>query len=306
MIEVVAALAPVFGVIVLGFILRRRQVIPDVFWEPAERTTFYLFFPSLLIANTAKAELEGLQMADLAAVSFGGILLIIAVTYGLRRVLRLDGPAFTSLIQGSVRPNVYVAIAGAAALYGDEGLTVVSLCVAMVVPFVNALSVLAMVRYAGDPSRPTGWRQTVAPVLKNPLIIACLTGLLLNLTGIGLPPLIGPLMEILGRAALPVGLLAVGAGLDLGAVRSAGPVVATATALKLVALPLVTLALCLALGTDEVARAVAVLYAAVPGSASAYVMARQMGGDAPIMAGAIAATTLFAAITMPLIMALVI
>jgi len=299
---ILGALIPVFIVILLGYVFRRTRIISDAFWEPAERVTFYLFFPALLVANAGKADLGGLDVWPMLAALVGGILLVVASNWLLRRPLGLDGPKFTSLIQGSVRPNVYVGGAAAVALYGDAGLTAVSLCIAVAVPLVNFISVVALITYASPAGRPRGWRAVVVPVLQNPLIVACLLGLALNVTGIGLPPLIGPTLEILGRASLPIALLAVGAGLDLAAVRLAGRTVAVTTTLKLAVLPVVTVVLCLILGVDGVEAAVAILYASLPGSASAYVMARQMGGDAPIMAGVITATTLAAIVTMPVVL----
>jgi predicted permease len=144
----------------------------------------------------------------------------------------------------------------------------------------------------------------LAQVAQNPLIIACVVGLLMNVAGIGMPPLIGPLLDILGRAALPIGLLAVGAGLDLAAIRPAGPAVAAAASLKLLVLPVLTFLLCRTFGVEGTTAAVAVLYASMPNSATAYVMARQMGGDTVMLAGSITATTLAAAVTMPLMLGL--
>lgn len=303
MIGILAALTPVFVVILLGFVLKRRRAVPDAFWPPAERVTFYIFFPSLLVTNIAKAQLGGVQVAPMLAASILGIAVIVAGCYPLRRLLRLDGPAFTSLIQSSVRPNVYVALAAAAALYGSPGVTLMSLCLAVVIPTVNVISVIVLVRYASDAGSTLHWRTAVAPVLTNPLILACLAGLALNVTGVRLPPLVGPTLEILARASLPIGLLAVGAGIEPKAVRAASGAVAAACTLKLLGLPVLTLILCLVLRVDDLARNVAVLYASVPVSASAYVMARQMGGDTAIMAGAITATTTAAAATMPILLA---
>ncbi len=305
MTEVLSALAPVFAVILVGFAGRRLELVPQVFWEPAERVTFYLFFPTLLVSTIAGADLRDLQVAPMLLASLGAIALVVALAFAVRRLLRLDGPALSSLIQSGIRPNVYVALAAAAALYGDAGLTLASVCLAVIVPFVNAIAVLALVRHAAPGGAPLGWRRTAAPVLQNPLILACLAGLALNLSGLGLPPVIGPTLEILGRASLPIALLAVGAGLDPGAVRAAGPAVAVASGLKLVVLPLLTLALSRALGAGAGETAIAVLYASVPVSVTAYVMARQMGGDSAIMAGSITASTLAAMVTMPAVLLLV-
>lgn len=305
MMTVLAALAPIFIVILLGWLFRRRQFVPDEFWMSAERITFYLFFPALLITNIARADLTGLQVVPMLSGSIIAITIVVGAAYLLWRPLAIDGPAFTSLVQSAVRPNVYVALAAAVALHGTLGLTLVSLCLAVIVPFVNAIAVVVLIRYASPSGQPLRWRQMVTPVLQNPLILACFAGLALNGLGLGLPPIIGPTLEILGRASLPIALLAVGAGLDFSAVRAAGRVVGVACALKLVALPLLTLAACAVLGTDRVATAIAVLYASVPISVSAYVMARQMGGDAGIMAGAITASTIAAMLTMPVVLMLV-
>ncbi len=292
--------------IVLGFAFKQRQLITDAFWQPAERVTFYVFFPSLLIISIAKADLGGANVVPMLVGLILAIAVVVAACFALRRPLRLDGPAFTSLIQSSVRPNVYVALAAATALYGSAGVTLMSLCIAVVVPSVNLISVVALVRYASGSGTPVQWRRTVVPIVTNPLILACGVGLALNATGLRLPPLIGPTLEILARASLPVGLLAVGAGLQFQALRATGRTVAVASVLKLLILPVLTLIAVEGLGAEALARNIAVLIASVPVSASAYVMAREMGGDPTIMAASITATTAVAVVSMPLVLAAII
>ena len=302
MIHILGALTPVFVVILLGYLFRKWRFVPDTFWSSAERITFYVFFPSLLITTTARADMTGLQVLPMIGALVTGIVVIVAFCFWLRSPLKLDGPSFTSLIQGGIRPNVYVGIAAAAALFGREGLILVSLCIAAAVPLVNAIGVAAMVRYASPTGALVGWKSMAWPIAKNPMIVACLSGLLLNVTGVGLPALLGPLLDILGRASLPVGLLAVGAGLELAAARSAGRAVVVTSAIKILVLPILTFGLCMAFGLEGPTAIVPVLYASLPGSASAYVMARQMGGNTAIMAGSITLTTIAAAVTMPLIL----
>lgn len=303
----IAALFPVFAVILIGHGLYRSRFVAVEFWTAAERITFYVFFPALLVRNTAQANLAGLQAGALAAALLGGIGVAVALAVAGRRLLALSGPAFTSLVQSAIRPNVYVAIAAAVTLFGSDGLTAISVCIAIVVPTVNVISVFVLVRYAGGHDGSGGvaaWRAVGLRVVTNPLILACGLGLVLNLSGLGLPPLLGPLLDVLGRASLAVGLLAVGAGLDFAALRRAGAGVAAASALKLIVLPLLTGLLAGLLAIETTTAAVAVIMASVPVSASAYVMARQMGGDAALMAGSITATTLAAAATMPLMLLL--
>ncbi len=304
MIPIFSALTPVFLLIALGHVIRRRTLVADAFWVTAERMTYFLFFPALLLVNTAKADFGDIDAMPIVAASSSAVLAVSALTLWLRPRLGLDGPAFTSVFQGTIRPNVYLGIAAAVALFGDAGLTLISVCVAVLVPLVNVLSVIILVRHASPSGTAPGWWQSIGQLARNPLIIACAVGGLLNVTGIGLPPLIGPFLDILGRAALPVGLLAVGAGLDLAAMRPAGPMVALTAAIKLTVLPALTWMACLAFGVDGLAMTISVLYASLPGSATSYVLARQMGGDTVLLAGAITATTLLAMGTMPMIVIL--
>lgn len=306
MTAIVLSLAPVFLLIVAGAVMKRAHWLPEAFWPAAEKLTYYVLFPALLVENTAKAALGDIAIGPVAAALIVPILAIAGLVLAARPVIAAtDGPAFTSVFQGAMRPNTYVGIAGAFAMFGEPGLTLTALAIVCCVPTVNLLGVAALVAFAPPAGgRRPGLRAFALPVLGNPLIVAPFIGVLLNASGIGSPPVIGPFLDILGKAALPVGLMAVGAGLDFAAVRPAGGRVAFAAALKLLALPVLTFAAGWLLGLDALALSVAVLYAALPCSASSYVLARQMGGDAPLMAGIITATTVAAALTLPAILVL--
>lgn len=307
MITIIGALAPIFLLILMGWTIRWREFVPLAFWPPVEKLTYYVLFPALLVANLAEARLDGLPVAAMTTAQATGVLVMAALaaasmTMLRRRPFRLDGPGFTSAFQGSIRPNTYVGLAAAAGLWGSTGLTLTAICVAVVVPLVNLLSVVALVRWAGpkdQPARP--WRSTIMPVLKNPLIAACLLGIALNASGIGLPPVAGPLLKILGAAALPLGLLAVGAGLELKGLRAVGPAVVLVVAGKLVLLPAITTALAWSLGVRDLALVVCAIYAGLPMAPNSYVLARQLGGDARLMAGLITLSTLTAALTLPVL-----
>ena len=299
--QIFSALAPVFLLILLGYLIRWRALIADSFWVSAEKMTYFLFFPALLLSNTAKADFGSLDLAPMIAAAVIAVLLVAGLAGLLRPRLNLSGPSYTSVFQAFMRPNVYLGIAAAYALYGEAGLTLVSVCVAVLVPLVNVLGVIVLVRHAGTGEATAGWKQAIGPVARNPLIIACAVGTALNVSGLGLPPLAGPFLEILGRAALPVGLLAVGAGLDLAALKTSGRLVGLTSVVKLIVLPGLTYAACLGFGVSGLAVTISVLYASLPNSATSYVLARQMGGDTTLLAGSITASTLLAMLTMPLI-----
>jgi len=303
-IQVLAALAPVIALIALGHQMRSRRWIDDSFWLPAERATFFLFFPALLVTALARARLDGLPVGGIMVAEAGAVM-IMAVGTGLaasglkRAPWRLDGPAFTSLFQCSMRPNTYVGLAVAAGLWGAQGVALVAICTAAVVPLVNLLGILAHLRWAGRDGAAFRWRDAILPVVRNPLILSCVAGIALNLAGIGMPPVIGPFLDILAGASLPLGLLAVGAGIRLGDLNRAGASVGLSIATKMAGLPLLVLVLGALCGLDGATMAASVLYAALPAAPVSYVVARQMGGDAPLVATMLSAQTVAAALIMP-------
>lgn len=304
--EILPAVAPVFLLILLGHGLRRFGLLGEAFWDGAERLTYFVLLPALLLSTLAEASLGGLTVLPMAAaivvtILAGAMLLIL-----LRRVFALEGAAFTSLFQGSLRQNTYIGLALAAALFGPMGLGAAALAVALTVPLVNLLSVAALARHGSqaDPSLPG----TLKKILRNPLILACLLGIAVNQAGLGLPPVIDPLIAILGRGALPLGLLAVGAGLRLatgaGDGRADGRDLALACGLKLALMPVLAALACWGFGASGVAASVAVLFNALPAATSSYILARQLGGDAPLMARIITLQTALSIGSLPLVLIL--
>jgi len=300
MTTIFAALIPVFLIIVLGWLIKQRGLFDDGFWETAERLTFYILFPSLLIVKIGGAEISGADAAPLFGVLFtlsAGVALFVMA---LRPRLSMEGPAFTAMLQGMIRCNTYVGLAAGFALYGEAGLTLTAVAVLAVIPLVNAIAVFAHLRWTGDEQTDRSARAIVKATSRNPIVVACLIGALLNLSGAGLPALVGESLDILGRAALPLGLLAVGAGLNLKALRISGGPVAAAVAIKLAIMPFLAVIVCGLFGVSGIALSVTVLFAALPVSTSSYVMSRQMGGDGEMMSAIIALSTLAALFTMPL------
>lgn len=302
MLTILSALIPVFLLITLGFVLRRFDFLPESFWPPVERLTYYFFFPALLFTSCLRVPLGDAGTGSLVAAMGLGVTAIAALALTLLLSVK-NRPAFTSVFQGCIRPNTYVGLAAAAALYGKPGLALTSVCVAVVVPLVNLFSVLAMLAF-GEGSKPGNLGEIAKPVVLNPLINACLLGLAVNLLGAPMPAFALRFLDILASASLPMGLLAVGAGVDLRALFKAGPPVLLSTALKMAALPLASFWLMRGFGVEGTALAAGFLYATLPCSATSYVLARQMGGDAPLMANIISVQTILAMASMPLLLLL--
>lgn len=299
MIEVVAALIPVFAIIALGAVLRRIAFMPDENWRAVERLTYFVLFPCFLFGAIAFADFANQPVGRMALLLAGAMIAMAALTFPFKRALALDGPAFTSLFQGAVRWNSYVALGAIAAVLGQPGLALIAIAVAVMVPLANLLCVIVLMRNNGESANIATLARQLA---MNPLILACLAGIAVQAVGLPIPQVATTTIDLLGKAALPLGLLAVGASLDLGNALARPAPVVTAMILKLAIMPLIVAAGATALGVTGPAQIAALICAAVPGAPSSYILARQLGGDAPLMANITTAQTLAAMLTMPIIL----
>ncbi len=301
MSPILQALIPVLLLILVGYLLRRAQLPGAGFWPAMERLTYYVLFPSLLVANLSPTDIHGQPMLELVITIVLALLVATLLLLLLRPLTRLTGPQFTSLFQGSIRFNTYIGIAVASALYGAEGLTLAAITSAILIPLVNLLCVVILINW-GDHDQNQGWVRFGAAILKNPLLLASLGGIGLAIIGLRLPAPIAGTLELLGRAALPMGLLAVGAGLTLTAVRTHGYALLLSCVTKLAVMPLLMWFTAGLVGLPSPATTIVTLFAALPGATSAYILARQMGGDYELMAGMVTLQTAGGVITLPVIL----
>jgi malonate transporter len=306
MVIVVAALAPVFILIVLGAILKRSLMRLETQWHGLERLTYYVLFPMLLIQTLVKADLTKVPVAGVGGALFLSALAMSLLCLALRPLfarLAIDGPAFTSIFQGATRWQTYVALAVSGNLFGDVGLALASVAMVAIIPLVNVFSVAVLVRYASPDKKSLG--TIVMTVVKNPLIWACAIGLAINVLHLPLPKLWHEVADALGRSSLAIGLLVTGAGLHLEGLLRPNAGAAIGVFLKLILMPVLGIALALCFGLTGSNLVIVTACSAIPASSSAYVLARQMGGDAPLLAQIITLQTILAAITMPAFIALV-
>jgi len=304
MSPVVAALAPVFLLIVTGLGLRHSLIRLDTQWHGLERLSYYVLFPALLVQSLVKADLSKVPIAGIGGALFLAALVMSLLCLGLRPLLTrrgIDGPAFSSIFQGATRWQTFVALSVAGNLFGQSGLAVASVGMIAIIPMVNVFSVAVLAHYASPIRRSTG--EIVATIVRNPLIWACLVGLALNVLHVPLPKLWHDVADTLGQASLPIGLLVTGAGLHFEGLRRAGTAAALGVALKLLLMPILAIGLAGWFGVTGPNLVIVAICASVPTSPSAYVLAKQMGGDAPLLAQIISLQTVLAAVTMPLAIA---
>ncbi|MDO1560359.1 AEC family transporter [Brevundimonas sp. 2R-24] len=303
MTAILLGVAPVFGLIALGWALKARRFLMDEAWRPIERLVYFVLYPGFLIPTIWNADFSGLAAGPvgLASVSAVGIVALAAVL--LKPLIRLPDASFTSVFQGVIRWNAFVFLPVALSVFGRDGAALGAVVVGSLIPFINILCVLVLSRW-GEGQAGVAPRALARSLATNPVFMSCVVGLALNLLNVPRIPGVFEALQMLGAAGVPLGLIVAGSGLSFRGLALRPVTLASVTAVKMLALPVLMFLLAGLYGGDRVAQGVALLCGCAPGAAASYVLARQMGGDAPLMAGITAATTLAAAAVMPLMLIL--
>jgi len=291
---------PIFLLIVIGYITKNYFFTEESFWKTVEKLVYYVFFPALLVLDISHANFESAHIASAIMATVGGTLMVAALIFFGKCFFKEKNDLFTSVFQGGVRYNSYVFLALSQSLFGAEGIALSGVFVAYMIILTNIMSVLVMNHY-GNGSKKS-FKDTLLALLKNPLIMGALLGLLINQIELNIPVAISQLLNYLGNAATPLSLMSVGAGLVLTMKRSRAIATGYAVMLKLLIMPFCTIVLLKIQEVSGVPANIALLYAAVPCAGNAYILSRQMGGDSEVMASIITWTTLLSAITITLIM----
>ena len=302
--DAAALVLPEFALILIGVVLRRYAWRSPDFWVELERLVYYVLFPVLLVRTTLAADLSagGIGPVLLAAVgaTLAGAVLGAAIRW-------LPGTSRTTAASGwqtAFRFNTFIALA-VVDHEGTAALALMGVVIGVNVPLVNVLAVTALARSAASGADGGRGAGVLGALARNPLILATLAGLAGNMAGLTLPSPVDATLARIAAAAVPLGLLAVGAALRFGGLRR-GQWLASSYlgAVKLLAVPAVALGLCLLLGVEGEDRFVVLAFAAVPSASAAYVLAARMGGDGTFVAAQISVVTSAALLTLPLWLAL--
>jgi malonate transporter and related proteins len=287
-------LFPDFALIVCGYLICRYTQLGRPMWEQVESLVYYVLFPVLLFYSISRSPLDWH-----AASSLVGAALILAacgvlLAYSMARLPGVQRNDFASSAQVGFRFNSYIALALAERLGGQQGLLLIAVIIGVCVPLFNIAAVWPMARHSGQ-----GFGKAL---LRNPLIIGTLAGLLANVMGIKVPEFAEPAVSRMGQASLALGLMAAGAGLQLGQVFNSASRIRAGIALlsiRHLASPLIAIVLVRWLGLQPAQASILLMFSALPTASSCYVLAAKMGLDGSFVAGLVTLSTVLGMLSLP-------
>ncbi len=295
------SILPIILTIICGHVLVRTGMLPLDNWGGIETLSYRLLIPVILIKSIA--------FSDLALSEFGPMVFAITFTLvfaglitlafrWLRSEADLPNATLSTLFQTTTRWNAFIALAAAELFIGTNGLALIALAMAALIPLINIVNIIVLATFG---TAKTNMRGITLLVLKNPLVQACLIGIAINLSGITLPVPAVQTLDLIGRAALGVGLLAVGAGIEPARLFKISPVLWLGVVLRLILCPALFLAAAQYLDLGQTETLAGILVLAVPAASNGYIAAKQMGGNAELYADILAWQTLLSMFLLPLL-----
>lgn len=290
--QIFSSLIPIFALIVIGYLFKKISFPSHEFWPMADRLTYYILMPTLLVYTLSKANFDSnsitFVLAAIFAILFTTLFLVL-----FNKFSPTANNSFTSIVQGGIRFNTYVFLALSDSIFGQTGLVLSAIIITFAIPMVNISSITIFAIYSSNSK--INFLYLLKSIFTNPLIIACIIGGSISFFKVPVPISIENLIKILSSAALPLGLLSVGYALVLKEIKSTKKDLFISSLAKFVVLPTAIYIFAKIFGLNEMMISILVLYAIMPTAQSCFALARQLGGDLSLMSSIITIQTLIAA-----------
>ncbi len=288
-------LFPDFALILCGFLVCRYTSLNRTVWQQVDALVYFFLFPVLLFQSIAKTTLDLRAASSLIGAGWTLGVLGVGLAYALPYLPLLgrhtDKRQHAASAQVAFRFNSFIGLAIAERLAGPEGLLLIAVLIGVCVPLFNMAAVWPMARHA----ERGFWRE----LLRNPLVLGTASGLLANVLGLHLPHWIEPTVTRVGAAALALGLMAAGAGMQLGALSKGKALGLAVLTIRHFLMPLGAFVLARLFGLSELQSTILLAFSALPTASTAYVLAARMGYDGAYVAGLVTLSTLLGMASLP-------
>lgn len=298
--DVFLSIIPVFAVMVLGHVLYRTGLPGDTFWVQADRLVYWVLIPVLLFHMNSTADFSGDRTFTFAVVLIAAYFGVAAITYLACRGFGIASSVTSSVLQGALRHNAWIALAVCEGLYGRAGLELATLAMTVLALATNITIVPILVGLLPKPPGMSVGERILKDTIRNPIILAIVAGLSVNALTDGPIPAIHDFAGIVGNAALPLMLLCVGAGISISGARGKVFPLFLASFGKFLVFPLLALGLSLWFGLQGPDLVVLLVFAATSTASAGLNLARQLHGDVQLMSTIIAMQTMALFLTLPL------
>lgn len=294
-------LIPDFALILCGYLLCRYTALDRSVWSPIEKLVFYFLFPVLLFSSIVRNPIRLGELSNFIAAGLLTGLCTVILAYVLPYLPRFknhfSARDHAASAQVAFRFNSFIGLALAERLAGAEGLLLISVLIGICVPLFNVAAVWPMARH--------GELGFMSELLRNPLILATVSGLTCNLLGFKYPDWLVPTVNRIGGASIPLGLMAAGAGMQFATLAKAKTLAVSLLGIRHVIAPLIALGFALFFKLSLAQATMLLMFSALPTASTTYVLATRMGFDGGFVAGLVTLSTLLGVLSLPFALSLI-
>lgn len=272
-------IAPLFFLMVIGYAIANYTDLADKdLLKKANSLVFKVFLPCMLFKNIYQSNIREQMQGGLCFFAAGSLLLLFALLCLIvPKVVKKENQQGV-VIQGIFRSNyVIFGVAVVENMYGSANTVTAAILSAVLVPMYNFLAVIALSFFGGK--RERDFKKVLVGILKNPLIIASVLGIIASLLGLKLPKAADTTLNDLAKLATPIAFLILGGDFDFSKVRGNLKIAGGVVAVKMVILPLIFIPMVVAMGYRNSDLLAALLAYQTPVAVSSYIMAQQAGAD---------------------------
>jgi malonate transporter len=287
------SLFPVFALILSGSLLKRFGLTDDVFLQTSDKLTYYIFFPLLLFWKIGSSSTALFSNSGLYKSVIFSVLIVYVLSTAFIIFFKISDFKVGSFSQSCYRFNSYIGVAIVLSALGEEGIQHFGILIGMIIPVINVLCVTMLILFSGQKALPVQrMGQIIKGLISNPLILACISGIIYANLANGFPPYIDGTLQLCSYVALPLAMLSIGATLSIGSIKHHFKLSLIASVFKLLVLPVVGYLLLMKFGVTGIAFKVGLIYFALPTSPALYILSSQLNSDTELASAAIALSTI--------------
>ena len=296
--QIASTIIPIFSIVIIGWLIRRKGFIPPEFLAPANRLVFYIAIPALIFRSVSKASFKAQFNLTVLIITLSSVLVVFALSWIAGRAAKIGRGNLGTFIQTSIHGNLgYIGFAVAYYHLGQDGVVRAGIIGGFMMILQNLLAVVALVIYGKDVPFRDNKLLFVQKIFGNPVILASMAGIFFSAAEMPVPDVIGRILDILGSLSLPMALLVIGASLSFEVMRLSVSSILSTGLFKLMLLPCIGFVLYGFYGIFPNEYLPGLILLASPTATVAYIMAREMNGNADFAVAAISSSTLISAVT---------
>ncbi|MBQ2528105.1 MAG: AEC family transporter [Spirochaetales bacterium] len=291
------AIAPLFVFMMLGYYFKKKNYLSPSSTKQINILVFRYFLSIMCAETIYKANLkEDVELLPLLVVAIGIICIFLISWLIIPRFVK-DKTQIPVMIQGIYKSNYAIlGIPIAQSICGADNIGIVSVIAVILVPLNNCISAFIFEKYTGN---ATSVPKLLLNIIKNPLVVGSLLGLLLNVTGVKIPSwIMTGIVAKLSALATPLSMIALGASFEFSQIGKYKTMLTWAVIAKLLIVPGIIIPVAILLGIRSVALVGVMIYAAAPNAVNSYSTAVAMGGDADLANEIVVLTSLLSMLTM--------